>query len=223
MTSRPTPPFVAHTKAWAVGLALTKATRDAGDYSVDSVLKKNVEVVVLSTESYGDIVVRASNGGVTKISGGGDTTEGRRFVRVVRPLLKLLSRIAKDGANARARAERAAKVAKAREGRDGVCQICERSQIVAKGKLVLHGYQRPGDGQNPRRLLRPRPPAVGEVSRPLGGVHRVAQGATQAPHHGARRPGDGAVPTDPGQDRVAARVPGDHVVQAGRARRSRVQ
>ena len=40
-----------------------------------------------------------------------------------------------------------AAVAASRVGRDGECQICQRRQILdSKGKLVLHGYARPGHG-----------------------------------------------------------------------------
>ncbi len=40
-----------------------------------------------------------------------------------------------------------AAVAASRVGRDGECQICQHRQILSsKGTLVLHGYERPGNG-----------------------------------------------------------------------------
>jgi hypothetical protein len=40
-----------------------------------------------------------------------------------------------------------AAVAASRVGRDGECQICQHRQILdSRGKLVLHGYERPGRG-----------------------------------------------------------------------------
>lgn len=75
------------------------------------------------------------------------TREGHRLVRTVIRAIKTIAALGREGARTRKTAEKLAAIAAGRVGRDGECQICEGRQIVnAKGKLVLHGYTRPGDG-----------------------------------------------------------------------------
>lgn len=75
-----------------------------------------------------------------------ETAEGNRLVRTVLRAVKLLAQLGRDAARKRSTAAQLAARKASRAGRDGVCQICENEQIVKSGKLVLHGYERPGHG-----------------------------------------------------------------------------
>lgn len=74
------------------------------------------------------------------------TRQCHRFTRTVTKAVKLIAMLAREAGKKRSSAARLAAVAAARAGRDGECQICAHRQIVQKGNLVLHGYERPGTG-----------------------------------------------------------------------------
>lgn len=74
------------------------------------------------------------------------TRQGYRFTRTITKLMKLLGRLGREAGRKRATEQQLAERAAARIGRDGECQICANRQIVQKDVLVLHGYERPGDG-----------------------------------------------------------------------------
>jgi len=74
------------------------------------------------------------------------TRQGYRFTRTIAKLLRVLRQLAYKAGRKRATEQQLAERAAARVGRDGECQICANRQILQKGVLVLHGYQRPGDG-----------------------------------------------------------------------------
>jgi len=84
-------------------------------------------------------------GGLVRV-GMDQTRQGHRFTRTITKVVKLLGRLGREAGRARATAQQIAARAAARVGRDGECQVCANRQIVQKGLLVLHGYERPGDG-----------------------------------------------------------------------------
>ena len=74
------------------------------------------------------------------------TRQGYRFTRTIAKIVKLLGRLGREAGRKRATEQQLAERAAARVGRDGECQICANRQIVQKKLLVLHGYERPGNG-----------------------------------------------------------------------------
>lgn len=74
------------------------------------------------------------------------TREGYRFTRLVTRAMKVLAQLGREASRKRSTAEKLAERAAGRKGREGTCQICGHMQIIKKGLLVLHGYERPGRG-----------------------------------------------------------------------------
>lgn len=138
---QPTPRFVVHTKAdnlqdYTGTVKGHVAVVVVGSYR-DELLVELPAPIVIGYEklTYHYIAIRALA-----------TREGHRLTRTITRMVKMLAQLGRDGARKRSTADQLAARAAGRQGREGTCQICEGRQIVTKGKLVLHGYDRPGDG-----------------------------------------------------------------------------
>lgn len=75
-----------------------------------------------------------------------ETSEGFKFRRSVIRLLKELLRVSREVQKIRKSEAAKAKLAAERAHKEGQCPCCFKDFIVKTGKIVFHGYERPGIG-----------------------------------------------------------------------------